>query len=323
MSSSVSYRGGFFMSGKLKYYIILHIIVLVWGFTGILGDLMTIPADKITFFRTLIAFGSLLVITPLIKKRKKLTFRQIASLIGVGFIVGLHWYCFFQSIKTSNVSVGVVCMSSSTLFTSILEPIIFKRKLLLSELILSLAIIAGVVCIFGFATQYVEGIIYGLVSAFFAALFTVINGRFISNITSFNITKYEMLGGTLILLVILAATGKVDASFFEVPSMDWVYLVVLAIVCTTVAFMVSVWVMKFVTPFTVSMSVNMEPIYTIIIALIIASFTGSTKEHMSAGFYLGAGIILTAIFTNAYLKKKKNRRTQLEEEVLDFEPKDS
>jgi len=323
LSSSVSYRGGFFMSGKLKYYIILHIIVLVWGFTGILGDLMTIPADKITFFRTLIAFGSLLVITPLIKKRKKLTFRQIASLIGVGFIVGLHWYCFFQSIKTSNVSVGVVCMSSSTLFTSILEPIIFKRKLLLSELILSLAIIAGVVCIFGFATQYVEGIIYGLVSAFFAALFTVINGRFISNITSFNITKYEMLGGTLILLVILAATGKVDASFFEVPSMDWVYLVVLAIVCTTVAFMVSVWVMKFVTPFTVSMSVNMEPIYTIIIALIIASFTGSTKEHMSAGFYLGAGIILTAIFTNAYLKKKKNRRTQLEEEVLDFEPKDS
>lgn len=311
------------MSGKLKYYIILHIIVLVWGFTGILGDLMTISADKITFFRTLIAFGSLLVITPLIKRRKKLTFRQTTSLIGVGFIVGLHWYCFFQSIKTSNVSVGVVCMSSSTLFTSILEPIIFKRKLLLSELILSLAIIAGVVCIFGFATQYVEGIIYGLISAFFAALFTVINGRFISNITSFNITKYEMLGGTLILLVILAATGKVDASFFEVSSMDWVYLIVLAIVCTTVAFMVSVWVMKFVTPFTVSMSVNMEPIYTIIIALIIASFTGSTKEHMSAGFYLGAGIILTAIFTNAYLKKKKNRRTQLEEEVLDFEPKDS
>jgi drug/metabolite transporter (DMT)-like permease len=277
---------------------------------------MTIPADKITFFRTLIAFGSLLIITPLIRKRKKLSLKQILSLVGVGFIVGLHWYCFFQSIKSSNVSVGVVCMSSSTLFTSILEPIIFKRKLLLSELILSLAIIAGVVCIFGFATQYVEGIIYGLISAFFAALFTVLNGRFISNITSFNITKYEMLGGTLILFVILASSGKVDASFFEVSTMDWVYLIILAIVCTTVAFMVSVWVMKFVTPFTVSMSVNMEPIYTIIIALIIASFTGSTKEHMSLGFYLGAAIILTSIFVNAYLKKKKNRKLNALEEAI-------
>lgn len=303
------------MSGKLKYYIILHIIVLVWGFTGILGDLMTIPADKITLLRTLIAFGSLLLLTPFIKKRKKLNLKQILSLIGVGFIVGLHWFCFFQSIKSSNVSVGVVCMSSSTLFTSVLEPIVFKRKLSFSEVILSFAIIAGVTCIFGFATEYVEGIIYGLISAFFAALFTVINGRFISNITSFNITKYEMLGGALILFVIMLVGGKIDHSFFVLPSSDWLYLFILAIVCTTVAFMVSVWVMKFVTPFTVSMSVNMEPIYTIIIALIIATYTGSTKEHMSFGFYFGAGIILIAIFINAYIKKRKNKKLKLHHEM--------
>lgn len=296
------------MSGKLKYYVILHLIVLVWGFTGILGDLMTLPADKITFFRTLIAFLSLLLISPLIKSKKKLSWNQILSLVGVGCIVGLHWFCFFQSIKLSNVSVGVVCMSSSTLFTSLLEPIIFKRKLLFSELLLSAAIIGGVVCIFGFATHFVVGIIYGLVSAFFAALFTVINGKFITNISSFNITKYEMLGGSVVLLLIMALNGKIDASFLEVSAVDWFYLSILAIVCTTVAFMVSVWVMKFVTPFTVSMSVNMEPIYTIIIALIIASFTGSTKEHMSAGFYVGASIILFSIFTNAYIKKRSNRK---------------
>ncbi|MEO9533616.1 MAG: DMT family transporter [Crocinitomicaceae bacterium] len=293
------------MGGKLKYYIILHLIVLVWGVTGILGDEISITADKITFFRTGISFLSLLLVGLFIKNGKKLSSRQILSILGTGVIVGLHWYCFFYSIKVSNVSIGVVCMSSSTLFTSILEPIIFKRKFAVSELILSFAIIAGILVIFGFETRYSEGILFGLISAFFAALFTVINGRMIKNISSFNITKYEMLGGMLVLFVILLITGKVDHQLFEVPAMDWVYLVVLGIICTTVAFMVSVWVMKHVTPFTVSMSVNMEPIYTIIIALFIAAARGSNKEQMSGWFYVGGAIILLSIFTNAYLKKRK------------------
>ena len=293
------------MGGKLKYYIILHLIVLVWGITGILGDEISITADKITFFRTGISFLSLLLVGLFIKNGKKLSSKQILSILGTGVIVGLHWYCFFYSIKVSNVSIGVVCMSSSTLFTSILEPIIFKRKFAVSELILSFAIIAGILVIFGFETRYSEGILFGLISAFFAALFTVINGRMIKNISSFNITKYEMLGGMLVLFVILLITGKVDHQLFEVPAMDWVYLVVLGIICTTVAFMVSVWVMKHVTPFTVSMSVNMEPIYTIIIALFIAAARGSNKEQMSGWFYVGGAIILLSIFTNAYLKKRK------------------
>jgi drug/metabolite transporter (DMT)-like permease len=296
---------GFFMGGKLKYYIILHLIVLVWGITGILGDEISIAADEITFFRTGISFISLLLVGLFIKTARRLTQKQILSILGTGVIVGLHWYCFFHSIKVSNVSIGVVCMSSSTLFTSILEPIIFKRSFSISELILSLAIIAGILVIFGFESQYAEGILYGLMSAFFAALFTVLNGRMIKNISSFNITKYEMLGGTVTLFVILLISGKVNAQLFEVPAMDWAYLAVLGIVCTTIAFMISVWVMKFVTPFTVSMSVNMEPIYTIIIALFIASARGSDKEQMSPWFYVGGGIILLSIFANAYIKKRK------------------
>lgn len=304
------------MGGKLKYYIILHVIVLVWGITGILGDEISISADKITFFRTSISFLSLLLVGIFIKSENRLSRQQIFSILGTGVIVGLHWYCFFYSIKVSNVSIGVVCMSSSTLFTSILEPIIFKRSFSISELILSFAIIAGILVIFGFESQYSEGIIYGLLSAFFAALFTVINGRLIKNISSFKITKYEMLGGASTLFVILLISGKVDSHLFEVPSMDWVYLIVLGIVCTTVAFMVSVWVMKFVTPFTVSMSVNMEPIYTIIIALLIAGARGSDKEQMSPWFYLGGGIILLSIFANGYIKKRK-KSLKTDENLLD------
>lgn len=301
------------MGGKLKYYIILHIIVLVWGFTGILGDQISMSADFITFFRTGISFASLLLIGFFIKDSRTLSKKQLINLLLTGAIVGLHWYTFFYAIKVSNVSIGVVCMSSSTLFTSIIEPIIFKRKFLLSELFLSLAIIAGIIVIFGFEQEFYIGIISGLTSAFLAALFTVINGKFILEISSFKITKYEMLGGFTTLLLILVSLGKLDSESFSVSTMDWVYLSILGIICTSIAFMVSVWVMKFVTPFTVSMSVNMEPIYTIIIVLIIDSFRSSSKEHMSTGFYIGSLIIIASIFTNAYIKKRSNKAKQLKE----------
>jgi drug/metabolite transporter (DMT)-like permease len=306
------------MQGKFKYYLILHIIVLVWGITGILGDEIDVSAEKITFFRTGISFVSLLLVGLFIKESKKLSPKELLFLLGTGVIVGLHWFCFFYSIKVSTVSIGVVCMSSSTLFTSFLEPILFKRKVLPSEVVLSLAIMAGIIIIFGFETQYAEGIKYGLLSAFFAAFFTVANGKFISKISSFKITKYEMLGGFLTLAVILAIGGQINGEIMNVSLTDWGYLTILGVICTTIAFMVSVWVMKHVTPFTVSMSVNMEPIYTIIIALIIAGVRGSTKENMSTGFYVGGLIIIASIFLNGYIKQRKNpKKVIANDDILD------
>jgi drug/metabolite transporter (DMT)-like permease len=297
------------MGGKFKYYIILHLIVLIWGFTGILGDYIPLDADVITFLRTGISFLSLLLVGFFISNGTKLTSKQVSQLLLTGGIVGIHWFTFFYAIKASNVSIGVVCMSSTTLFTSIIEPIAFKRKFLFSEFLLSLAIIGGIFIIFGFESQYYIGILSGLTSAFLAALFTVLNGKFISSISSFQITKYEMLGGFTTLFIILLASGKISTDTFVLSSEGWVYILILGIICTTVAFMVSVWVMKFVTPFTVSMSVNMEPIYTILIAISIDQYLGTNKEEMSGGFYLGASIILAAIFINALLKKMKNKRT--------------
>lgn len=302
------------MGDKLKYYLILHLIVLIWGITGILGDEISLSADKITFFRTLISLVSLFLVGFFLKKNTRISAKQTLVIFATGVIVGLHWYCFFYSIKMSTVSIGVVCMSSSTLFTSILEPLLFKRRFLLSELILSLCIIGGILIIFGFESHFYVGICFGLLSAFFAASFTVINGKLIGKISSFKITKYEMLGGTVTLFIILLFSGKVDAELFSVSQIDWIYLGILGLVCTTMAFMVSVWVMKYVTPFTVSMSVNMEPIYTIIIALCIALYRGSDKEQMTGGFYLGGSIILISIFANAYLKKRA--KTRIAKEIL-------
>ncbi|MEX1002235.1 MAG: DMT family transporter [Crocinitomicaceae bacterium] len=296
------------MGENLKYYVILHITILIWGFTGILGDLISISADKIAFYRMLISFISLFLIGFFVRKNKTITRREIIILLFTGGAVGLHWYCFFLSIKLSTVSIAVVCLSASTLFISLIEPLIFKRKFMFSELFISFAIIAGIITIFGFESEYYLGIITGLLAAFFAALFTVINGNLIHGISSFRITKYEMLGGTLTLFIILLVSGKVNSSILEVQPMDWLYLLLLGLVCTTAAFMVSVWVMKFISPFTVSLSITMEPIYTIILVLLIDYYRGTNQEKMSAGFYVGTLLIIGSIFVNAYLKKRARKK---------------
>lgn len=290
----------------------MHFVVLIWGFTGILGGLINLNSYEITFFRTGIAFLSLVLIGLFIRQKKKLTKREGVQLLITGVIVGLHWITFFYSIKISTVSIAVVCMSASTLFTSILEPFIFKRKYFLSEFLLSIAVSTGVIIIFGFEIKYATGIAIGLLSAFFAALFNTLNGSFVQTISSRLIAQYEMLGGFLTAMVFLLLTNKLTAQTFDVEAVDWLYLFILALVCTSFAFMVSVWVMKFVTPFTVSISVNMEPVYTIIIALIIDWQMGTNKEKMSEGFYLGGAIIILSILIHAYLKtKKKSLQTLL------------
>ena len=288
----------------VKYQLILHIIVLVWGLTGILGDEIILSSSKIVFFRTGIAFVSLLLVGFFMKSIARLSFKKLMYIIFVGIIVGLHWFTFFHSIKVSAISIGVVCMSMTTLFVSILEPIIFKRKISVSEIVISVFILIGIIIIFGFEVQYVKGILFGLTSAFLAALFSVLNGKLIKTTSPFIITKYEMLGAVLVCIVIMAFHGEIDNSLFEATNKDWVLLVILGIVCTTVAFLLSVWVMKFLSPFTVSISINMEPIYTIIIAVIL----NPLKEQMSVGFYAGGFVIISAIFTNAYLKKIKRQK---------------
>ncbi len=299
------------MNGTFKNYVLLNLTVFIWGFTGILGKEIDLDANKIVFFRTGIAFLSLIILGLFLKKRTQLTRKQLVYVLGTGVIVGLHWFTFFQSIKMSTVSVAVVCMSSSTLFTAIIEPFVFKRKLLFSEIILSLFIVVGIGCIIGFEFDYILGIMVGLLSALLASFFNVLNGKFIQTMPSFQITKYEMLGGFLTMTLILAFSGDISPNLFNLPMDDFVYLLILGLICTTAAFIVSVWLMKFLSPFTVSMGINMEPIYAIIIALIIDYSRGINSEQMSIGFYVGTFLILGSIFLNAYVKKKQLKAVKI------------
>lgn len=290
-----------------KDYAKLHAVILVWGFTGILGKVITVSSISIVWYRTLFAALSLVIFLLLRKSPIRIPFKTMIQYLGVGIVVALHWVFFFEALKVSTVSVTLATLASATLFTSILEPLFFRKKIVPYEMLFGLVVIAGLYLIFSFESQYTLGIIYSLFAAFCASLFTTINGIFVAKGGKpTRITLYEMLGAVGSITVYLGITGSLNTeslSLFtngiEAFWFDLLYLLILAILCTAIAFVASVDVMKKLSPFTVSISINMEPIYAIILALL---FFGE-KEQMSWGFYVGASLVMATIFGNGIMKR--------------------
>jgi drug/metabolite transporter (DMT)-like permease len=219
--------------------------------------------------------------------------------LGTGVITAAHWIFFFEALKISNVSITLTTLASTSLFVAFLEPFFFKRKIIPYEIILGVLTLAGLAIIFQAESDYSVGILYALISAFFAALFGTLNGVFVKYDRPTLITAYEMLGGVLFITIYYLFTGGFES--LQMPSnIDWIWLLVLGLVCTSMAFVVSIEVMKELSPFTVSMSINMEPIYSIIFALIIFQ----EDEYMSPLFYLGAVVVMSMIFMNGYFKRR-------------------
>jgi drug/metabolite transporter (DMT)-like permease len=298
-------------TATFKDYFKLHAVILVWGFTGILGKVISIPSVSIVWYRTLIAVLSLLIFLIIKRKNLLVSSANLAKYFGVGIIIALHWVFFFEALKVSTVSVTLTTLASATLFTSILEPLFFRKKIVPYEILFGSIVIGGLIMIFNFEADYQLGIIYSLISAFCASLFTTINGVFISNEGSaIKITLYEMLGAVLIITMYLGLTGNFNLEtlglFNQGMNQFWLdlfYLLILGIICTSIAFVISVEVMKKLTPFTVSISINMEPIYAIILAL----FFFGESEKMSFGFYIGAAMVMATIFGNGIMKKLKKK----------------
>lgn len=282
---------------------ILHITVLVWGFTAILGALISINETQLVWYRVLIAFLSLLIYF----KWKKIDIRLDRSiflkLFFTGAIVGLHWVLFFGAIKASTVSVTMVCLSSLTLFTAILEPIFNRKQISKIELFVGFLIIVGIYLIFKFETQYKTGIIMGLASALFASIFSIINAKQVKNRSATIISFYELLGAFFWLSIYLLATGGFNSEI-KLSALDFLYLLILGTICTSVAYVAGVSVMKELSAFRVALITNLEPIYAIILALIIFG----EEEKMTGGFYIGASIILATIFLYPVVKTKIEKR---------------
>jgi len=291
------------MLTKYKYHIWLHITVLIFGLTGVLGKLITTDSYLLVWYRLGIALVGLLIYFLVTKFSLKISKKHLIKTLWVGFIIAVHWVTFFEAIKQSNVSVALVCFSSSTLFTSLIEPIYFKRKIKPYELIFGVLIILGLYFIFSFEFKYLIGMVLSVVSAALASWFTVLNGILIKETKAKLISFYELLGAFILVSIYLLATSKGDVSQFVVPVVDLKWLVILGTICTAFAFIVSVEVMKKISPYTVTISVNLEPIYSIVLALII----WPESETMSYGFYMGTIVVIATIFLNALFKNRASK----------------
>ncbi len=283
---------------KLKNYLHLHFIVFIWGFTAILGALISIDAVPLVWYRMLLAVGFIALYFLIRKKSFKVDKKALLKFAVSGIIITVHWVTFFKAIKVSNVSVALVTMSTGAFFASLIEPLFFKRRIKSIEIILGLLVIVGLYIIFNFESQYALGIVYALISAFLSALFAVLNGLFIKTHNANTISFYQLLFGVLGLSIYMLFTQQFTIEFFQLSSSDWMYLLILSSFCTAYAFIASVQVMKYLTPYTVMLTINLEPIYAIILALIIFG----EKEQMNPEFYYGAFIVLFVVLLNGILK---------------------
>jgi drug/metabolite transporter (DMT)-like permease len=280
-------------------YLHLHFIVLIFGFTGILGKLITFSAEYLVFYRLIIAIPVLFLLIKLRKQTIRISKKEIYKYLAVGIIVGLHWITFFHSIKVSNVSIALSCLASSTLFVGILEPLFHRKRVEWIEIVLGLAVLVTLALMLGFEISYIWGAVFGVISAFLAGTFNVINKTFSSTKSPLALTFYELIGALIPVIFIIMLNNNSLTSFPIPASQDLLWLLILAIICTAYPFAAIVKLMKSLSAYTVTLAINFEPIY----AIILAFFIFGDSEKMSTPFYIGVAVVMLIVFAYPTIKK--------------------
>lgn len=288
---------------NLKSYLNLHLIVFIWGFTAILGALITITADAIVWYRMFFAAVFLALFLIYKKTSFRIPVRSFLKLIFVGLLIALHWIFFFHAIHVSNVSITLSVFSLGAFFASILEPLFYGRKVLWYEVFFGLIIIAGLAMIMNVEVNYFAGMMYALVSIILGVLFTLMNGKLIEKHNSAVISFYEFLAGVFFISIYYLFQGKFSVAFFTLSYNNWMLILILASICTAYAFTASVKVMEKLSPYTVMLTTNLEPVYGIVLAYFIIG----GKEKMSTSFYIGAVIIIITVILNGIIKHKQKK----------------
>jgi len=283
---------------KIKSLIHFHFIVFIFGFTAILGSLISISSLSLVWYRMLIAVICLLIILPLLKKKLIIPKSLFFKLLFSGILISSHWVFFFKAIKASNVSITLSILSLGAFMTSFLEPLFYKKKIIFYEVFLGLLVVLGTAIIFKTQFKYMEGIIYSLISVIFSVLFTLINGKLVGQASSYTISLYELLGGFITLSFILILSNDFNTELFVLKNNDFLWLLILGTICTAYAFVISVDVMKHLSPYSLMLSINMEPIY----GILLASLFLNESKNMSYQFYVGFSFIFLAVILNGILK---------------------
>lgn len=296
----------------------LHFIVFLWGFTAIIGKLIHANAQLLVFYRMLFTAIILFVVLKLFKKQSlKVSKKLLLQLVVVGSFMAFHWLFFFTSIKVSNVSIALSCLALSTLFASLIEPLVFRRKLDWTEVIMGVVIVLCIGLIFEAEFQYKLGIFFGILTALFGAIFSVFNGKLYGKAPTGTIVFYEIFGGGLILSLILFFQGHLSSTQ-PISWRDLGLIILLAGFFTAYPMFESVRLMNFISPFTLILTVNLEPIYGIILAYFIFNDT----EKMTFTFYIASGVMLLAIFIESYIKTKRKKRKEVQNHLHSLVSKD-
>ena len=279
----------------------LHLMVVILGLTGVFGKLISLSAIHLVWYRMGIAFISIAIFLAFKKQLFAVSKKDFIGLLGVGALVTFHWLCFFESIKVSTVSVAVVCLATSSLFSALIEPFFFKRKFLFYEVIMGVVVVVALAFIMGTETKYFWGYFYGIMAALLATLFTLFNAKYINKVGAAKITMIEMLSGVLIISCILFFQQDYTVFTTKISITDLTYLIILGTLCTAMVFVWLTEIMRHITPYSLIMAINLEPVYSIIFALIIFG----DNELMSSSFYFGSCVIIGIVFLDGYLKNKQ------------------
>ncbi|MCB0755480.1 MAG: DMT family transporter [Flavobacteriales bacterium] len=296
-----------------RAYLQMHVAIFLWGFTGILGRLISLQEYPLVWWRILITVIALGVFLKWRGELEPPPWKEMKKIAFVGGTIALHWVTFYGSIKYSNVSIALSAMASTALFTSILDPIMTKRKPKLSELVLGLFIILGIFLIFRFQKLYTVGISLGLISALLCAYFTIQTKSLLANHGPRNLLLYELIGG----LATLTLLAPLYLYLFPAPALvpdftDSGYLLLLSLICTVYAMQLSYQALQHVSPFVMNLSVNLEPVYSIV----LAAFIFHEHEDLNLGFYAGASIVILAVAINGLLEWNTKRRARKQPLVM-------
>ena len=287
------------MAPRTRSLLLLHGVVIIFGFTGILGKLISIEAEPLVFWR--VTLGGLTTALYLWLRKKWVAWDVLSTLKagGIGWIVAAHWVTFFASIKASSVGLALTMLATAPLFVGLIEPVVYKRKLAWRELAVAAVVFLGIALVFQAEQDQTLGILLGLASSLLAAVFSTLNGVMVRQHDPINLSAVELLSASLGMGFWLAVQQQFDATLFSLSSADWLWIGLLAVVATSFAFMVSIQVLKDLTPFESAMAINLEPIYAIVLAYFLFG------ERFSPGFYVGATLVIGAVFLDTLLRARK------------------
>ena len=288
-------------SDKLKSTLHFHFIVFIFGFTAILGKLISIDAVSLVWYRMVLATAVVALFMGIRRISFTLSTKQLYIMLICGVLIALHWVFFFNAVKVSNVSVTLSVMSAGALVTALVEPIFYKRSFVWYEIVLGLIVVVALGLIMQTEYHYIEGMMFAFIAILLSVAFTLINGKAIHKSDARVMSVYQLGAGAVCMTMILLMQGKLTVELFSISKTDILWISILAIVCTAYAFVVSIAVMRHLTPFSLMLAINMEPVYGILFGILIFG----SDEKMGLTFYIGTLLILLSVLTNGFLKLKR------------------